>query len=118
MAGVKDIGTGILNLMPYNKSTFHEMYPLTAACCDMFETAHPCMPEEMYKDPEQYIKTLNEKASDFCKDLLNQTQLFHRYFELASYIGGVLSYKEVHIDILRNQLKETKEKLSRYEDND
>ena len=118
MAGNKDIEGGIVILVPYDKSTLKQMYPMTAASCDMFEAAHPCLAEEMHKDPAQYIKTLDEKARDFCKDLLNQTQLFHRYFELASYIGGLLTYQEVHIEILKDKLKETKEKLSRYEDND
>lgn len=108
----------LVDLMPLDKSKLHEMYPQVAACCDMFEAAHSCLPQEMYNDPQEYTKTLNEKAGDFCKHLLNKTQLFNRYYELVSYIGGFIVYQEVYIDLLKNRLKETEEKLSRYENND
>ena len=118
MAGVKDIGSGILNMMPFKKTMLHKTFPQVAEICDKFEAAHPCMAEEMYNSPEEYIKQANEKIIDFCGRLINETQLFGKYFEVASYIGGTLMYMTAHIEILKDELSKTKEKLSRYEDND
>lgn len=108
MAEDKETKGGIVALIPLDKSKLHEMYPMVAASCDMFEAAHPSLPDEMYNHPQKYIKELNEKAYEFCKHLLNETQLFHRYYELASYIDGLLIYKEFQIYMLSRQLEEIK----------
>ena len=118
MEGLKDFGEGFLTLINVDEEALRNMYTIVAAACDMFNTAHPSLPEEMYKNPTEYVKELNVKAKDFCEQLLNQTQLFYDYYELAQRIGGVITYQSVHVEMLRNELNELKEKLSRYENND
>lgn len=118
MEGLKDFGEGFLTLINVDEEALRNMYTMVAAACDMFNTAHPSLPEEMYKNPTEYVKELNDKAKDFCEQLLNQTQLFYDYYELAHRIGGVITYQSVHVEMLRNELNELKEKLSRYENND
>lgn len=108
MAEDKETEGGLVALIPLDKSKLHEMYPLVAAICDMFEAVHPSLPDEMYNHPQKYIKELNEKAYEFCNHLLNETKLFHRYYELASYIDGLLVYKEFQIDMLSRKLEEIK----------
>ena len=118
MEGLKDFGEGFLTLINVDEEALRNMYTMVAAACDMFNTAHPSLPEEMHKNPTEYVKELNDKAKDFCEQLLNQTQLFYNYYELAQRIGGVITYQSVHVEMLRNELNELKEKLSRYENND
>lgn len=118
MAGLEDFGDVFLKLINVDEEALRNMYTMVAAACDMFNTAHPSLPEEMNKNPTEYVKELNVKAKDFCEQLLNQTQLFYNYYELAHRIGGVITFQYVHIEMLRNELNELKEKLSRYENND
>ena len=115
MAGFKDFGGGFLMLINVDEEAMRNMYTMVAAACDMFNTAHPSLPEEMYKNPTEYVKELNDKAKE---QLINQTQLFYDYYELAHRIGGVITYQSVHVEMLRNEVNELKEKLSRYENND
>ena len=118
MEGVKDFGEGFLTLINVDEEALRNMYTMVAAACDMFNTTHPSLPEEMYKNPTEYVKELNVKAKDFCEQLLNQTKLFYNYYELAHRINGVIIYQSVRVEMLRNEVKELKEKLSRYENND
>ena len=118
MEGLKDFGEVSLMLINGDEEALKNMYTMVAASFDMFNTAHPSLPEEMYKNPTEYVKELNVKAKDFCERLLNQTQLFYNYYELAHRIGGVITYQSVHVEMLRNEVNELKEKLSRYENND
>lgn len=118
MEGLKDFGEVFLMLINVDEEALRNMYTMMAAACDMFNTAHPSLPEEMYKNPTEYVKELNVKAKDFCGRLLDETRLFYDYYELAQRIGGVITYQSVHVEMLKNELNELKEKLSRYENND
>ena len=118
MGDYKQIGYGNIKLIAVNDESLYQMYPLVAACCNAFKAAHPELAEEMFKDPAAYIEEYNKCVEDFCDRLLNETQLFARFFELQQRLSGMLTYKSVHIKILRDKIKKLQEKLDRYENND
>lgn len=118
MADIKEIGTGIIQLAYADEKVLKNGYPFLRANIEKFNKAHPSLPEEMYHNPQGYVEELNKVAEDFCNCLLNQSQLYSRYYELVSRIGGVLTYQTVTIEIMKNEISKLKEKLSRYENND
>ena len=72
----------------------------------------------MFNDSAAYVEEYNKCVKDFCDRLLNETQLFARFYELQQRLSGMLTYQSVHIEILNNQVKDLQEKLDRYENND
>ena len=118
MGDYKQIGYGDLQLLDVNEETLSQMYPLVAANCKAFLAAHKDLAKEMYDDPAAYVKDYNKAVKEFCDRLLNETQLFARFFEIQHRMCGLLLYQVVHIEILTEKKKELQEKLNRYENND
>ena len=118
MGDYKQIGYGDLQLLDVDEETLSQMYPLVAANCKAFLSAHKDLAKEMYDDPAAYVKDYNKAVKEFCDLLLNQTQLFARFFEIQHRMCGLLLYQAVHIEILSEKKKELQEKLDRYENND
>ena len=118
MGDYKRIGYGDIQLLDVNEETLSQMYPMVAANCKAFLAAHNNLAKEMYDDPEAYVKDYNKAVKEFCDLLLNQTQLFGRFFEIQHRMRGLLLYQAVHIEILTEKKKELQEKLNRYENND
>lgn len=118
MASIKEIGTGIIKLAYADEKVLKNGYPFLWANIEKFNKDHPSLPEEMYHNPQGYVEELNKVAEDFCNCLLNQSQLYSRYYELVSRIGGVFIYQTVTIEIMKNEISKLKAKLSRYENND
>ena len=118
MGDYKQIGYGDLQLLGVDEETLSQMYPLVAANCKAFLSAHKDLAKEMYDAPAAYVKDYNKAVKEFCDLLLNQTQLFERFFEIQHRMCGLLLYQAVHIEILREKKKELQEKLNRYENND
>ena len=106
----KQVGYGNIQLIDVDNESMKQMYPLVYANCQMFLATHPELAEEMYNNPAAYVEEYNKCVKVFGDKLLNETQLFG--------VGGILMYQSVHIEILNNQVKELKEKLDRYENND
>lgn len=113
----KQVGYGKIQLIDVDNESMKQMYPLVYANCQMFLAAHPELAEEMYNNPAAYVEEYNKCVKVFGDKLLNETQLFGRFFELQHRVGGILMYQSVHIEILNNQVKELQEKLNRYENN-
>ena len=118
MAEHIETGTGIIQLVYADENVLKNGYPFMWANIKMFDKAHPSLPEEMYDNPQGYVEELNKVAEDFGNLLLNQTQLYSRYYELMSRIAGVLTYQTVVVEMMKNEINKLKEKLSRYENND
>ena len=118
MGDYKQIGYGDLQLLDVDEETLSQMYPLVAANCKAFLSAHKDLAKEMYDDPAAYVKDYNKAVKEFCDLLLNQTQLFARFFEIQHRMRGLLLYQVVDIEILTEKKKELQEKLDRYENND
>ena len=116
--GYKETGYGTIEFMPVDEELLSQMYPMVAANCKAFLAAHNDLALEMYRDPAAYAEEYNKAVKDFSERLLNETQLFARFFELQHRVGGILTYLQVHVDILRTRNKELQEKLNRYENND
>ena len=114
----KQVGYGNIQLIDVDNESMKQMYPLVYANCQMFLATHPELAEEMYNNPAAYVEEYNKCVKVFGDKLLNETQLFGRFFELQHRVGGILMCQSVHIEILNNQVKELKEKLDRYENND
>ena len=118
MGDYKQIGYGIIKLIDVDEESLFQMYPLVAACCKTFKAGHPELAEEMFNDSAAYVEEYNKCVKDFCDRLLNETQLFAKFYELQQRLSGMLTYQSVHIEILNNQVKDLQEKLDRYENND
>ena len=116
--GYMETGYGTLNLIAVDEELLSQMYPMVAANCKAFLAAHNDLSLEMYKDPAAYVEEYNKAVKDFSERLLNETQLFARFFELQHRVGGLITYLQVHVDILRSINKKLQEKLDRYENND
>ena len=116
--GYKETGYGTIEFMPVDEELLSQMYPMVAANCKAFLAAHNDLALEMYRDPAAYAEEYNKAVKDFSERLLNETQLFARFFELQHRVGGIITYLQVHVDILRSINKKLQEKLDRYENND
>ena len=116
--GYKETGYGIIEFMSVDEELLSQMYPMVAANCKAFLAAHNDLALEMYRDPAAYAEEYNKAVKDFSERLLNETQLFARFFELQHRVGGIITYLQVHVDILRSRNKKLHEKLDRYENND
>ena len=116
--GYKETGYGIIEFMSVDEELLSQMYPMVAANCKAFLAAHNDLALEMYRDPAAYAEEYNKAVKDFSERLLNETQLFARFFELQHRVGGIITYLQVHVDILRSRNKKLQEKLDRYENND
>ena len=116
--GYKETGYGTIEFMPVDEELLSQMYPMVAANCKAFLAAHNDLALEMYRDPAAYAEEYNKAVKDFSERLLNETQLFARFFELQHRVGGIITYLQVHVDILRSRNKKLQEKLDRYENND
>ena len=116
--GYKETGYGTLDLIAVDEELLSQMYPMVSANCKAFLAVHNDLALEMYKDPDAYTEEYNLAVKDFSERLLNETQLFARFFELQHRVGGIITYLQVHIDILRSRNKKLQEKLDRYENND
>ena len=116
--GYKETGYGTIEFMSVDEELLSQMYPMVAANCKAFLAAHNDLALEMYRDPAAYAEEYNKAVKDFSERLLNETQLFARFFELQHRVGGIITYLQVHVDILRSRNKKLQEKLDRYENND
>ena len=116
--GYKETGYGTLDLIAVDEELLSQMYPMVSANCKAFLAVHNDLALEMYKDPDAYTEEYNLAVKDFSERLLNETQLFARFFELQHRVGGIITYLQVNIDILRSRNKKLQEKLNRYENND
>ena len=116
--GYKETGSGTIKFMPVDEELLSQMYPMVAANCKAFLASHNDLALEMYRDPAAYAEEYNKAVKDFSERLLNETQLFARFFELQHRVGGIITYLQVHVDILRSRNKKLQEKLDRYENND
>ena len=116
--GYKETGYGTIEFMPVDEELLSQMYPMVAANCKAFLAVHNDLALEMYRDPAAYTEEYNKAVKDFSERLLNETQLFARFFELQHRVGGIITYLQVHVDILRTRNKKLQEKLDRYENND
>ena len=114
----KETGYGFIEFMSVDEELLSQMYPMVAANCKAFLAAHNDLALEMYRDPAAYAEEYNKAVKDFSERLLNETQLFARFFELQHRVGGIITYLQVHVDILRSRNKKLQEKLDRYENND
>ena len=118
MGDYREIGYGGIQLIDVDDEQLKQIYPLVHANCKMFLASHPELAEEMYKDPAAYVEEYNKCVKVFGDKLLNETQLFGRFFELQHRVGGIMRYQAVFIEILRDHIKKLQEKLNRYENND
>lgn len=116
--GYRETGYGTIDFIAVDEELLSQMYPIVAANCKAFLAAHNDLALEMYRDPAAYAEEYNKAVKDFSERLLNETQLFARFFELQHRVGGIITYLQVHVDILRSRNKKLQEKLDRYENND
>ena len=116
--GYRETGYGTIDFIAVDEELLSQMYPIVAANCKAFLSAHNDLALEMYKDPAAYAEEYNKAVKDFSERLLNETQLFARFFELQHRVGGLITYLQVHVDILRSRNKKLQEKLDRYGNND
>ena len=116
--GYKKTGYETLDLIAVDEELLSQMYPMVSANCKAFLAVHNDLALEMYKDPEAYTEEYNLAVKDFSERLLNETQLFARFFEIQHRVGGILMYQSQHIDLLQYKIKKLQEKLNRYENND
>ena len=115
--GYKETGYGTIEFMSVDEELLSQMYPMVAANCKAFLASHNDLALEMYRDPAAYAEEYNKAVKDFSERLLNETQLFARFFELQHRVGGIITYLQVHIDILRSRHNKLQEKLNSYENN-
>ena len=116
--GYRETGSGTIDFIAVDEELLSQMYPMVSANCKAFLAAHDDLALEMYRDPAAYAEEYNRAVKDFSERLLNETQLFARFFELQHRVGGIITYLQVHVDILRSRNKKLQEKLDRYENND
>ena len=107
-----DKGFYPLAKMDYSK------YPEIKKFVDDFNKAHPHLAVEVMNDTYKYMDKLMIAENDLTEKILERTNQFKEYYEVSCMYHGIITYLQVHVDILRSRNKKLQEKLDRYENND
>ena len=96
----------------------YSIYPEIKKFVDDYNKAHPHLAIEVSNDTDKYIAKLNNAESELVRELLECTNLYKEFYEVASMKCGIITFYTVICQMQAIKLKELQEKLDRYENND
>ena len=107
-----DKGFYPLAKMDYSK------YPEIKKFVDDFNNAHPHLAVEVMNDTDKYMDKLQKAESELTDKLLERTNQFKEYYEVASMHYGIITFFMTLSEMFSERMKDLQEKLDRYENND
>ena len=96
----------------------YSIYPEIKKFVDDYNKAHPHLAIEVSNDTDKYIAKLKNVESELVRELLECTNLYKEFYEVASMNHGIITFYTVICQMQDIKLKELQEKLDRYENND
>ena len=91
----------------------YSKYPEIKKFVDDFNKAHPHLAVEVMNDTHKYMDKLKKAEFELTEKLLERTNLFKEYYEVASMNAGIITFYMFSL-----KLEDLQEKLNRYENND
>ena len=95
----------------------YSKYPEIKKFVDDFNKAHPHLAVEVMNDTDKYMDKLMIAANDLTDKLLERTNQFKEYYEVASMHHGIITFYMTLCQMLAVKLQDLQEKLDRYENN-
>ena len=96
----------------------YSKYPEIKKFVDDFNKAHPHLAVEVMNDTGKYMDKLQKAESELTDKLLERTNQFKEYYEVASMHHGIITFYMTLCEMFTVKLEELQEKLDRYENND
>ena len=96
----------------------YSKYPEIKKFVDDFNKAHPHLAVEVMNNTDKYMDKLQKAEDDLTEKLLERTNQFKEYYEVASMHHGIITFYMTLCQMLSVKLENLQEKLDRYENND
>ena len=96
----------------------YSKYPEIKKFVDDFNKAHPHLAVEVMNDTRKYMDKLKKAEFELTEKLLERTNLFKEYYEVASMNDGIITFYMTLCQMFSVKLENLQEKLDRYENND
>ena len=96
----------------------YSKYPEIKKFVDDFSKAHPHLAVEVMNNTDKYMDKLQKAEDDLTEKLLERTNQFKEYYEVASMHHGIITFYMTLCQMLSVKLENLQEKLDRYENND
>ena len=95
----------------------YSKYPEIKKFVDDFNKAHPHLAVEVMNDTDKYMDKLMIAENDLTDKLLERTNQFKEYYEVASMHHGIITFFMTLCEMFKVKLENLQEKLDRYENN-
>ena len=96
----------------------YSKYPEIKKFVDDFNKAHPHLAVEVMNNTDKYMDKLQKAEDDLTEKLLERTNQFKEYYEVASMHHGIITFYITLCQMFSVKLEDLQEKLDRYENND
>ena len=96
----------------------YSKYPEVKKFVDDFNKAHPHLAVEVMNDTDKYMDKLQKAEFELTEKLLERTNQFKEYYEVASMHYGIITFFMTLSEMFSERMKDLQEKLDRYENND
>ena len=96
----------------------YSKYPEIEKFVNDYNKAHPHLAIEVMKDTGKYIDKLKIADFELTIKLLERTNQFKEYYEVASMHYGLITFFMTLCEVFKVKLENLQEKLDRYENND
>ena len=96
----------------------YSKYPEIKKFVDDFNKAHPHLAVEVMNNTDKYMDKLQKAEDDLTEKLLERTNQFKEYYEVASMHHGIITFYMTLCQMFSVKLEDLQEKLDRYENND
>ena len=93
-------------------------YPEIEKFVNDYNKAHPHLAVEVMNDTDKYMDKLMIAENDLTEKLLERTNQFKEYYEVASMHHGIITFYMTLCQMFSVKLEDLQEKLDRYENND
>ena len=95
----------------------YSKYPEIKKFVDDFNKAHPHLAVEVMNDTRKYMDKLKKAEFELTEKLLERTNLFKEYYEVASMNDGIITFYMTLCQMFSLKIEDLQEKLNRYENN-
>ena len=96
----------------------YSKYPEIKKFVDDYNKAHPHLAVEAMNDTDKYMDKLQKAEFELTEKLLERTNQFKEYYEVASMHYGIITFFMTLSEMFSVRIKDLQEKLDRYENND
>ena len=96
----------------------YSKYPEIEKFVNDYNKAHPHLAIEVMNDTDKYIDKLKIADFELTIKLLERTNQFKEYYEVASMHYGLITFFMTLCEMFKVKLDDLQEKLDRYENND